>query len=126
MIEINGSVRENKRLSILFLGYFNDFGTHRSIGNKEYKSGDPISTPLVHFRKMHPLVETGVMSLCVAVPIFLIRKKKWVSSATSRKLLHICSSQLMLLRIVMAPIFILCWHLFPSNDDGKYLAALSA
>ncbi|KAK8824958.1 hypothetical protein WA538_005623 [Blastocystis sp. DL] len=54
------------------------------------------------------------MSLCVAVPIFAIRKKKWVSSATSRKFLH----------ILMAPIFILCWHLFPSNNNGKYMAAL--
>ena len=86
---------------------------------------DPTSTLSVHFHSMHPLLETGVMSLCVAVPIFVIRKEKWVSSATSRKLLHICSVRVVPLQIVMAPIFILCWHLFPSDDSGKYMAALS-
>lgn len=75
---------------------------------------------------MHPLLETGVMSLCVAVPIFAIRKKKWVSSATSRKFLHIRCFQYVVLQLVMAPIFILCWHLFPLNNNGKYMAALSA
>lgn len=37
-----------------------------------------------------PLVETGILSLCVSLPIFIVRRRQWVSSSTSRKLLHIC------------------------------------
>ena len=40
--------------------------------------------------RLPPIIETAILSLCVCLPIIAIRKFKWVSSATSRKLLHIC------------------------------------
>ena len=43
------------------------------------------------YSHLPPIIETGILSLCVCVPIIVIRKLRWVSSATSRKLLHICT-----------------------------------
>ena len=40
--------------------------------------------------EIRPLFETAVIALAVSIPIFIIRKLRWVSSSTSRKLLHIC------------------------------------
>lgn len=75
--------------------------------------------------RLPPMIETAILSLCVCLPIIAIRKLKWVSSATSRKLLHICTLLLCQSEIGMAPVYILCWSIFPDDNSGMYQAMLS-
>lgn len=71
---------------------------------------------------LYTLATTGA----VAVTVMLMRYVNLCTSPTSRKLLHICTFPCMRYHfIAMAPVFILCWPMFPNTERAKCLAMSS-
>ncbi len=95
MIQFDGPFGEHDGLLDLLRGIVL-LGWILLLHDKDWNPWDPTAPLFASDEKrmieILPLLQTGVLSLCVSLPIFGIRQMEWVSSATSRKLLHICFS----------------------------------